>query len=377
VGHTRLAAEAGKAPGRCRRGAGAGHDEGSKLTFAIEGERGKRTLLGDLLRVPLFYKILIANGFIVALVAFGCAVVARSAAADSATFAFVLAAGLALSVASNVVILRLALTPLRRLEETARRVRGGDLAARVEPSDLADRDFERLADTFNMMLDSANTYRRRLREVAARALDAQEEERKRIARELHDGIAQTLAALRLRLKVARAAEGDESAVALDRISAEIGAATEELRRIAQGLRPPALDMLGLAPAIESCARSITEATGMVVDTDMGAVAGLTRDAELALYRIVQEALSNAARHSGAASARVSLDLTDGVVTAVVSDTGRGFSVASEMSGGGGLGLFGMQERGAYVGGSVQIESEPGRGTQVRVAIPTVETARYA
>src|SRR5690606_15665537 len=99
------------------------------------------------------------------------------------------------------------------------------------------------------------------------------------------------------------------------------------------------------------------------------------EAELALYRIMQEALSNVARHSGARSARVSVSVERDGVTAIISDDGRGFAVAREMEHSG-LGLFGMQERGAYVGGTVRIESEPGRGTRVRVTIPTVETARY-
>lgn len=340
-------------------------------------ESGEGVLAG-LLRFPLFYKILVANAAIIGLVALGCALLARSATTnESGNFVLVVAAGLVLSVASNAAILWLALMPLRRLEEAARRVREGDLEARVEPSPLADRELARLADTFNMMLDSADTYRQRLREVAARALNAQEEERKRIARELHDGIAQSLAALRVRLRVARTAETDARSKALERIGADIGEATEELRRIAQGLRPPALDMLGLVPAIESYARSVTDTSGVEVHTDMTSLSGqLGSDAELALYRIIQEALTNAARHSGARSAHVTLEVQGGWVVAVVSDDGRGFDIDSEMDSGG-LGLFGMQERGAYVGGSVQIESEPGRGTRVRVMIPTLETARYA
>jgi two-component system sensor histidine kinase UhpB len=247
----------------------------------------------------------------------------------------------------------------------------------VEVSDLADRDLERLSATFNMMLDSAEAYRTRLRDVAARALSAQEDERRRIAQELHDGIAQTLAALRVRLRVARATQGEARAETLERIGADIGAATEEIRRIAQGLRPPALDMLGLSPAIESYARSVAETSGLTIQTDIAATDGmLSPEAELALYRIVQEALSNVARHSQARSARVDLEVRRNAVHVVVSDTGRGFSVEEEMARGG-LGLFGMQERGAYLGGTVEIDSTPGQGTRVRVTIPTLETARYA
>jgi two-component system, NarL family, sensor histidine kinase UhpB len=333
-------------------------------------------IIRTLLRFPLFYKILVANAVLVALVTIASVAITNAAVDEDISFALLFGAGIVLSVIVNALILRLALMPLKQLEATARKVQDGDLTARVAEMDLADRDLERLAATFNMMLESAEAYRGRLRDVAARALTAQEEERRRIAQELHDGIAQTLAALRVRLRVARAAEDGAKVEALDGISADIGAATEEIRRIAQGLRPPALDMLGLSPAIESYARSVAETNGLRIDTDITATDGvLSSEAELALYRIVQEALSNVARHSGATSARVDLEVLPGAVHAVISDTGRGFHVAAEMARGG-LGLFGMQERGAYLGGSVEIESTPGSGTRVRVTIPTVETARY-
>jgi two-component system, NarL family, sensor histidine kinase UhpB len=355
-------------------------------TLATHSTKGSRPsgrgihggFIGWLLRFPLFYKILVANAIIVALVTIGSVVIVHATAAnEGVSFALLLGVGVVLSVISNAIILRLALIPLKQLEETAKRVQDGNLTARVEASDLADRNLERLAVTFNMMLDSAETYRTRLREVAARALNAQEDERRRIAQELHDGIAQTLTALRVRLRVARATQAEARTEALERISADIGAATEEIRRIAQGLRPPALDMLGLSPAIESYARSVADTSGLLIQTDIAATDGmLSPEAELALYRIIQEALSNVARHSGAASARVDLEITRQAVQAVVSDTGRGFSVEEEMASGG-LGLFGMQERGAYLGGMVEIESSPGHGTRVRVTIPTLETARYA
>jgi two-component system, NarL family, sensor histidine kinase UhpB len=344
------------------------------------GPRGAAArALRALLRFPLFYKILVANALIItAVVAIAMVIMHPNLNADGGKLAALLGAGLVLSVGSNALILRLALSPLQRLERTAQQVRGGDLAARVEPSELADREMVRLTSTFNTMLESAEHYRRRLRDNAARALNAQEEERKRIARELHDGTAQTLAALRVRLRIVRSLEdGEARSQLLERISEDLGEATEELRRIAQGLRPPALDMLGLAAAIESCARSVGETTGLVLDTELQPVdAMLTPEAELALYRIVQEALSNVARHARAATVRVRLTRTGPSVCAVVEDDGRGFEVAAELTTGG-LGLYGMQERAAYVGGSVEIDSAPGRGSRVRATIPVMETARYA
>jgi signal transduction histidine kinase len=137
-------------------------------------------------------------------------------------------------------------------------------------------------------------------------------------------------------------------------------------------------MLGLAPAIESHARAIADTTAVSVDTDLTATEKLLpNEAELALYRIIQESLSNVARHSGADRAWVRMFVAGRSVVATVEDNGRGFPVGDVMSSGRGLGLFGMQERGAYVGGTVEIDSKPGAGTRIKVTIPVVETARYA
>jgi two-component system, NarL family, sensor histidine kinase UhpB len=346
---------------------------------AADNGRAGGGIVRRLLRFPLFYKILIANAVILSLFAVAAGAVAHALDnGDSLKFLALFGGALLVSVTSNAVILRLALIPLKRLERTAELVQRGDLTARVEPSELADRDLERLTTTFNTMLASGDLYRRRLRDIAVRALNATEEERKRIARELHDGTAQTLAALRVRLRVARSAGDSEVRSALlERIGLELGEAAEEIRRIAQGLRPPALDMLGLAPAIESCARSVSEAAGLALEAEIERVEDLlTPEAELALYRIAQEALSNVARHSAADRVRVRLGAAGRTVVAIIEDDGRGFGVGEEMSSRG-LGLFGMQERAAYVGGTVEIESEPGSGTRIRATIPVVETAPYA
>ena len=327
------------------------------------------------LRVPLFWKILLANAAVVAVVV----VASHTVRLTDVAFGVILASGLVLSALSNALILRFALAPLKALEEVAHRVEAGEVNARVPRSALADRVLVQLRESFNAMLESGTVYRQRLREIANRALSASEEERKRIARELHDGIAQSLAALRIRLRVARQVPDDAARrELLDQISAEMGEAMEELRRIARGLRPPALDMLGLGPAIESHARNIASASGMAMELQLEDIGHpLTAEAELALYRVVQEALSNIAKHSGAGSFRVTLGAANNHVFASVEDDGRGFSVADAMSDNGGLGLFGMQERAAYVGGTAEIASEPGAGARVHVMVPVYEGARYA
>jgi two-component system, NarL family, sensor histidine kinase UhpB len=359
-----------------------------QLTRTDDPERGSRgtdagppanDLIRALLRFPLFYKILLANLAMVLLVAFGCAAILASAGpASGRQFVALLIGSLIVSAASNAVILRLALSPLARLQRAAERVQAGELGARVAPSPLADARFEQLTRTFNGMLDTASAYRDRLRETAARALNATEEERKRIARELHDGTAQTLAALRMRLRLARALADHETRNAvLDRLGADIGEVAEEIRRIAHGLRPTVLDMLGLAAAIDAHARAIAETTGIVVDTDLAAAGGvLTPEAELALYRIIQESLANVARHSGAQRAWIRMRVAARHVVTVIEDDGRGFTPPEKLAGSG-LGLFGMQERAGYLGGGVEIESEPGAGTRIQVIIPVAEMARYA
>jgi two-component system sensor histidine kinase UhpB len=335
-------------------------------------------VLRALLQVPLFYKILLANAVIILLGALAGGLVTaqyvRAAPGRSAVdlVGFLALAGVFLSLAVNALILRLALSPLELLEHTAARVHAGDLDARVPISPVADRELERLSHTFNAMLDASAADRQRLREVAARALGAAEEERKRIARELHDETAQRLAALLIRIRILRNKEPEAMDAGLEAMRTEIGEALEGVRRYARGLRPPALDELGLLPAIDSHLRWLTEATGLAVDASADpAVEGLLApEAELAVYRIVQEALSNVVRHSGARRVQVGVAREPGIVSVTVADDGRGFSPSQVMSeDGGGLGLFGMQERAAYLGGRVEVTSTPGAGTRVRAEIP--------
>jgi two-component system sensor histidine kinase UhpB len=331
-----------------------------------------------LLRVPLFYKILLANATLVLVgTIVGSMVTAtyvrRHPDASTLDLVGALAAlGILVTVLVNAAILRLALHPLDALERTAARVQRGDLDARVPLSALADRELDRLTRTFNGMLDSAAANRERLREVASTALNAAEEERKRIARELHDETAQLLAALLIRIRVVKKA-GDPQTVdaLLEDMRREIGQALEGVRRFARGLRPPALDELGLIPAIESHVRSIREITEIDLTLDADAAAGdeLPPEASLAVYRIVQEGMSNVVRHSGATRAAVRVVREPDRLVVTVEDDGHGFDVPAVRAAGRGLGLFGMGERAAYLGGRVDVQSTPGTGTRVRAEIP--------
>jgi len=349
------------------------------------GPTAVRRAVAAVLQVPLFYKLLVANLVIVLGVAVAIAIDnARHRAGDPGGLAvtvLVTGMGMALSLLANAAILWIALQPLRRLQQVADRVRTGELEVRAATSPVADADFDRLVTTFNGVLDAVTEQRNRLREIAARAQAAAEEERRRLARELHDGIAQTLAALRIRVKLA-GANGDPALqqAALAEVSGGIGDAILELRRMARGLRPPALEMLGLGAAVESYVRSVAEAAGIDAACHAENVAGmLPRESELALYRIVQEALSNVLRHSGASKVSVVLRRSDDKhVDVMIEDDGCGFDPRQVMNGDRGLGLFGMQERAAFIGGRLEIDSTRGTGTRVHVSVPaTTERIAHA
>jgi two-component system sensor histidine kinase UhpB len=341
-------------------------------------ERRARTgLIGRLLAIPLFYKILVANAAIVlvfSLLATWLSVELARRDAAVLPIVAVVVGGAVVSVAVNAVIIQLALDPLRLLKHTADAVQDGDLEARVPASPLADVEMRQLTAATNAMLDRLADYRARMRTVAARALNAAEEERRRISLELHDDASQRLAALLMRLRLARSLEDTEAKDAvLEEVRRELAETADSLRRYAQGLRPPALDELGLGAAIESHVRHMAETAAIPVDVRVEGVGRLDApEVELALYRIVQEAITNAVRHSSARQIDVTLVRRDGAVVATVRDDGVGFDVDAVMASDGGehgLGLFGMLERAEYVGGRVRVESEPGQGTTIRAAVP--------
>lgn len=216
------------------------------------------------------------------------------------------------------------------------------------------------------------TERKRMRDFSEGALRSVEEERQRIARELHDDTAQRLATLMLRVRLITL-EADEGRrrQGLDELREQILQAAEGVKRIARGLRPPELEEVGLRSALQAHLRGLREGADFQVEVDMEPVEDLLDlESKLCLYRIIQESLSNALRHSGAGGARVTVRAEDGTVVALVEDQGRGFSSARASLDGGGLGLVGMQERAIMLGGRVLVDSTPGEGTRVRIELPT-------
>lgn len=216
------------------------------------------------------------------------------------------------------------------------------------------------------------TERKRIRDFSEGALRSVEEERQRIARELHDDTAQRLATLMVKVRLlTKDADEVRRAQGLAELREQILEAAEGVKRIARGLRPPELEEVGLRSALQAHTRSLWEAAGFQVEVDMEPVEHLLDlEAKLCLYRIIQESLSNALRHSGTDRARVTIWVEDGRVAALVEDEGRGFRAAKASTDGAGLGLVGMQERAVMLGGRVLVDSTPGEGTRVRIELPT-------
>lgn len=215
------------------------------------------------------------------------------------------------------------------------------------------------------------TQRTRLRDFGAGALRASEDERQRISRELHDGTAQRLATLLLRLRLVEKNVSDETVLAgLHDLRQDIAEIADETRRIARGLRPPELADAGLVAALQAHARSVREGARIDLRLDTDPIDGLlSPDSCLVLYRVVQEAISNAVRHADPTRITVTVSRRDSRIVAVVADDGRGFVLDEDGRSGGGLGLLGMQERAAMAGGRVAVESTPGTGTVVTLVVP--------
>ena len=204
------------------------------------------------------------------------------------------------------------------------------------------------------------------RDVLRRVVAGQELERTRLARELHDETGQALTSILLGLRTIQ--EADDVAKAVDDLRELVVSTLQSVRRLAVELRPSALDDYGLVPALERLTATFGEQGGPSVDLEaqLGA-ARLPGEVETALYRIVQEALTNVIKHADAAYVSVVLTRTPSAVTAVVEDDGQGIEAGSH--GGEGLGLVGMRERLALLDGRLRIESSPGAGTTIVAEVP--------
>lgn len=210
--------------------------------------------------------------------------------------------------------------------------------------------------------------------LIARAISAHEEERTRIARELHDETGQALSAILVGLRnIHDAPDLEQTRVLSERLRDLTAVAIRDVGRIARGLRPTTLDDLGLVPALRRYADELAAARQIDISiTHRGSVPRFRSEIETTLYRIIQEALTNVARHAHARRADVTIERVDGRVRATINDDGRGFDVTRVLHHGGTdspLGLVGMQERASLLGGKVAVTSRPSGGVQIVVDLP--------
>ncbi|MEE0845772.1 MAG: sensor histidine kinase [Eggerthellaceae bacterium] len=207
-------------------------------------------------------------------------------------------------------------------------------------------------------------------EITHRLLQAQEDERRRIARELHDGISQEVLVAQIELRKLGYLPQEEWPAAIDEVNGRLKDVIAHISAIARALRPAALDELGLVAAIEALCATMQKAFGIAIEVDAHDPGPLGADREIVLYRICQEAVSNACKYSGAEKIRVSLAVSDGVLELQVSDDGAGFDPKNTKAKGSGLGLGGMRERAGLVGGRLSLESVPGAGCTVTLNLET-------
>lgn len=206
-------------------------------------------------------------------------------------------------------------------------------------------------------------------ETTHRIISAQEDERKRIARELHDGLAQELLLVQIELRRSKYLSIAEKEAVIDRASTQLRDVLAHISSIASNLRPASLDELGLAAAIRAECKIFERVYGIRITTRIAELSDLNPDCEIALYRIFQEASSNACKYSRSDRMIVVLQKTPRGISLEIRDFGRGFDPTNPTVQGGGLGLVGMRERAAAFGGSVVIDTSPDQGTRVSTLIP--------
>jgi len=230
------------------------------------------------------------------------------------------------------------------------------------------------------LLKQAQMQQRHLRELSHQILHAQEEERKRISRELHDVIAQTLVGINVHVAaLTQDSAGNPKTLQrkIDGLHRVVENSLDIVHRFARQLRPTMLDDLGLIPALQTFMKSFNEDTGVRASLKaFGGIEQATDAVRTVLYRVAQEALTNVARHAKASQAEVTIRCIDGCVHMAITDNGHGFNVDGKSSAKKHqrLGLIGMRERVEMIGGSFSVESAPGHPTIVRVALPAAKHA---
>lgn len=317
--------------------------------------------------IPLFWRVFAINGGLLAAVAILLIVTPVTISAPiKLEQALIVVVGLAITLAANVLLLRRSVAPLRQL---AGRMETVDLLRRGQRLEIQrDDEVGRVVGAFNHMLDRLECERR---QSGRRVLTAQEAERVGIARDLHDEVGQQLTGVLLHLNsIAESAPTHRDEI--DAAKQAVRRALDEVRRISSGLRPEMLEHLGLVSALTELSTTFARVSGLRVERHFDpALPKLSADAELALYRIAQEALTNVARHADATEVTIALEHGPASVVLTVSDDGHGFDGPSHEHGG----LRSMRERALLIDGALAIKPSRRGGVEIRLEVPAIAAVR--
>jgi two-component system sensor histidine kinase UhpB len=330
-------------------------------------------------QLSIHMQIVIGNAIIIVIGAIGGTLITRQLtdmAADVWLIFLFAIVGTALVIIINGWIIKAALRPLRELSQVAEEL--GSNRGDVESLLLrgSDPDIRQLASGLNSLIVQLDEHNQQLKALSKRAINAQEEERKRIARSLHDDTGQALTSLIISLeRIANKIPLEEAELraSLESTRALAKQTLSELRQIIYGLRPTMLDDLGLVPAIRWYARSNLEEAGIrVTVTSLDDIDPISPELKIALYRIAQEAINNVIKHSHAKSATVSLYQSKDQVHLCIEDDGHGFDVKNtsiQALQHQKWGLLGIEERADLLGGAVIVDSHPEQGTKLEIIMP--------
>lgn len=332
----------------------------------ISGSGFVRRVTRGILGVPLVAKLLGANVLIVA-----SALAVQTLAFDGrrAELVAVLIA-LASALIVNLILVRFALQPIEELEDLAHRVSQGDFDARGNPSLFADKDLAKLRNTVNHLLDSLARERRRIQDLGAEVVRAHDLERSKVARELHDSIAQTLAAVRFQL--AAAGRDDDVSAVRNRLAAAngmISTAMEEIMTVSNSLTSRVAEDLGLEAALGTLARQVEERSGVAVEINVSPRARLLPPADSAtLFRVAEASLRELVVHSHGKSATVTVNVGDTAATIEVAYDRIAIPGMDSWSG-----LASVKDRVLLAGGRMSIENQSGE-TRVIAELRTMQAA---
>ena len=312
-------------------------------------------------RIPLFWQIFVPNALLLVLAAVALTFSPATVSSPPLPIeAAVVAISVALMLVINLFLLRWSVGPLEQLARLMREVDPLSPGQRVRLR-RASAEIDELADGFNGMLERLEAERR---DSARRTLAAEETERRRLARELHDQVGQTLTALMLEIGHA-AGRAPEVRRELREAQEAARALGDDIRGIVRRLRPEALDELGLTSALTILAEQFDQHCEFEVRRRFASpLPPLEPDVEVVVYRVAQESLTNAARHARASHVEVALAAVDGWTRLVISDNGRGLNGATP-----GNGIRGMRERALLAGGRFALDSPLTGGTSVRLDVP--------